>query len=157
MFDLKKDNDKLMAKMDRQSEEMKVQSGQLTDLQITVNKIANKLDTCAHIPTDDEFADRFVLMKKNIKSSEYYVIRSQERSINKIINEKTKIGYMKIPDLIKSETIPNSIYLWNTIKDVLVKEHQIVCKYNDIMLNNITESDFIMMIKQVFDSRKEYH
>ena len=61
---LKEQNNQQIKKMDKQSE-------QLSELQITVNKISKKLDDCAHMPTNDELSDRFVVMKS---SDDYYVM-----------------------------------------------------------------------------------
>lgn len=134
----------MMVKMDKQSE-------QLTDLQVTVNKISKKLDTCAHIPTISELEDRFVLMKSG---SVYYVIRRQERSLYKAIEVKLNKGYTRVPG-IDSETIPNSVYLWNAIKDILVKEKKISTHGNTFKLN-ISESDFIDIVRSTFDQRKSH-
>jgi hypothetical protein len=92
-------------------------------------------------------------MKKN--DNTFYVIRSQERRMYKAIQEKEKLGYTKVSDLLESELIPNSIYLWNCIRDELVKERKIKCKYNEIILHNISEYELVDIIKQVFDSRKQ--
>ena len=151
--------DVLMEKMDKQTKQMKKQnkkmdkqSEQLTELQITVNKISKKLDDCAHIPTNDELSDRFVVMKS---PDDYYVIRAQERNISNAIKRQEEKGYTKINDLIESETIPNSIYLWNSIKDELVKEKKIKTFRNTFTLE-ISEKDFVTIVKSIFDKRKEY-
>ena len=63
-YRLEEQNNQQIKKMDKQSE-------QLSELQITVNKISKKLDDCAHMPTNDELSDRFVVMKS---SDDYYVM-----------------------------------------------------------------------------------
>lgn len=103
--------DMLLKKMDIQNDKMDKQSEQLSELQITVNKISSKLDSCAHMPDNNELSDRFVVMKSKI---DYYVIRAQDRNICNAIKRQESKGYKKIKDLIESESIPNSIYLWNT-------------------------------------------
>lgn len=132
---------------------MSVQNTKLDVLQFTVDKITKKLDTCAHIPTEDELSDRFVIMKKD---DQYYVIRSQERRINKAVKEQESKGFTKVNELIESETIPNSVYLWNAIKTELVKDRKITSKYNSFTLN-MSESDLITIIKEIFNSRKDYN
>ena len=141
-----KQNDDQMKKLDRQSE-------QLSELQITVNKISNKLDSCAHMPENNELSDRFVVMKSK---EDYYVIRAQDRNIYNAIKRQEDKGYNRISDLIESETIPNSIYLWNTIKDELIKEKKIKTYRNTFKLE-IPECDFIKIVKTIFDQRKEYN
>lgn len=59
-------------------EMMNNMSTQLTTLQTTVNKITKKLDTCAHTPSDNELADRFVLMKKSNDNFYVIVVRNEE-------------------------------------------------------------------------------
>ena len=144
--------DKQTKQMKKQNKKMDKQSEQLTELQITVNKISKKLDDCAHIPTNDELSDRFVVMKS---PDDYYVIRAQERNISNAIKRQEEKGYTKINDLIESETIPNSIYLWNSIKDELVKEKKIKTFRNTFTLE-ISEKDFVTIVKSIFDKRKEY-
>ena len=138
--------------MKKQNKKMDKQSEQLTELQVTVNKISKKLDDCAHIPTNDELSDRFVVMKS---PDDYYVIRAQERNISNAIKRQEEKGYAKINDLIESETIPNSIYLWNSIKDELVKEKKIKTFRNTFTLE-ISEKGFITIVKSIFDQRKKY-
>lgn len=125
----------------------------MDSMQDTLNKIVKKLDDRAVPPSDDELTERFVLMKK--KDNDFYVIRTQERRLNKAISEKEKLGYTKISALSEYEVIPNSIYLWNCIRDELSNSNKITCRYNDISLLKISETDFIRVIKQVFESRKE--
>ena len=143
---LKIQNKKQMSKLNKQSE-------QLTELQITVGKISSKLDSCAHMPDNNELSDRFVVMKSE---EDYYVIRAQDRNIYNAIKRQEDKGYKRISDLIESETIPNSIYLWNTIKDELIKENKIKTFRNTFKLQ-IPESDFITIVKSIFDQRKEYN
>ena len=125
----------------------------LSELQIIVGKISNKLDSCAHMPNDNELSDRFVVMKSDI---DYYVIRAQERNIYNAIKRQEDKGYKKINDLIESESIPNSIYLWNTIKDELIKEKKIKTFRNSFTLE-IPEQDFVTIVKSIFDQRKHYN
>ena len=145
-----KSNKKMMQKMDKK---MDKQSEQLTELQVIVNKISSKLDSCAHMPNNDELSDRFVVMKS---TDDYYVIRAQERNIYNAIKRQEEKGYKKITDLIESESIPNSIYLWNTIKDELIKEKKIKTFRNSFTLK-ISEDDFVTIVKSIFDQRKHYN
>ena len=156
--------DLMLKKMDEQTKQMKEetrelkeqnnkQMDKLSELQITVNKISNKLDSCAHMPDNNELSDRFVVMKSDV---DYYVIRAQDRNIYNAIKRQEDKGYKRIKDLIESESIPNSIYLWNTIKDELIKEKKIKTFRNTFNLN-IPESDFITIVKSIFDQRKDYN
>jgi len=145
--------DRLIAKMDKQDIKMDTIQKSNETMQNTLNKIVNKLDNIAVPPKDDNLTERFALMKKT--DNTFYVIRSQERSIKTTIAKKEKLGYSKVSDLLESELIPNSTYLWICIKDILIKENKIKCYYNDITLKNISESDLVQVINHVFDSRKD--
>ena len=164
MDEQNKKMDEQTKKMDEQTKHMKAetrelkeqnnkQMDKLSELQITVNKISNKLNSCAHMPDNNELSDRFVVMKSDI---DYYVIRAQDRNIYNAIKRQEDKGYKRIKDLIESESIPNSIYLWNTIKDELIKEKKIKTFRNTFNLN-IAESDFITIVKSIFDQRKDYN
>lgn len=149
--------DEQAKKMENETKELKElnnkQIEKLSELQITVNKISSKLDNCAHMPDNNELSDRFVVMKSDI---DYYVIRAQDRNIFNAVKRQEQKGYEKIKDLIEFESIPNSIYLWNAIKDELVKENKINTHRNTFKLK-IPESDFITIVKSIFDQRKEYN
>ena len=159
-LELQKQNEELQTQtleLQNQTQEMKIQheesKQQMGAMQDTLNKIVKKLDDRAVPPPDDELTERFALMKKN--DNTFYVIRSQERRIRKAIKEKEKLGYSKVPDLLESESIPNSMYLWNCIKVILKTENKIYCFRNEVTLKNISEVDLIQVINQVFDSRRE--
>ena len=163
MDEQNKKMDEQTRKMDEQAKKIEVETRELkeqnnkqidnlSELQITVNKISNKLN-CAHMPDNNELSDRFLVMKSDV---DYYFIRAQDRNIYNAIKKQEDKGYKRIKDLIKSESIPNSIYLWNTIKDELIKEGKIKTYRNTFNLN-ISESDFITIIKSIFDQRKEYN
>jgi len=137
-------------KLDMQYEDSKKQ---MDSMQGTLDKIVKKLDKVAVPPPDDKLGNRFVLMKND--SDLFYVIRVQKRSIGKAIKTKESDGYYKVPELLDTELIPNSVYLWNCIRETLETEKKIECTSNDFVLKNISESDLIQVIKQVFDSRKE--
>lgn len=149
--------DEQAKKMENETRELKEQNNKqiekLSELQITVNKISSKLDNCAHMPDNNELSDRFIVMKSNV---DYYVIRAQDRNIFNAIKRQENKGYEKIKDLIEFESIPNSIYLWNAIKDELIKENKIETHRNTFKLN-IPESDFITIVKSIFDQRREYN
>ena len=153
-------NNKIIKQNKKMSKETKIlkkqnnkQIKQLSELQLTVSKISQKLVECAHIPDKDELADRFVVIKS---SNDYYVIRAQERNIYNAIKRQEQKGYRRINDLIESETIPNSIYLWNTIKDELTKEKKMETNRNNFVLK-MSEQDFITLVKLIFDQRKNYN
>lgn len=141
--------DKLSEETREQLKDNKVLQNQLSDLQITMNRIVDKLDTCTEYPNDDKKAERFVIMKNN--EDVYCVIRRQKKSLSGAVKEQEKKGYSKLQGIIESETI----YLWNVIKDELIKDRKITTKYNSFKLN-MPEEDLVTLIKGVFNRRKNY-
>ena len=155
---LKQKDDKidgLNKKIDEMMIELKDVKIELSKVNITLNKINDKLDKCAaHIPDDVNLEDRFVLLRKE---NEYYVIRRQKKSLTTAIKQKEKDGYELLP-IINYQTIPNSITFWNAIRDVLLKDNQIVCKRNTFMLTEkLSEEDFYTIIKEVFNQRINFN
>ena len=109
--------DVLMKKMDNQTKQMKKQnkkmdkqSEQLTELQVTVNKILSKLNSCVHMPTDNDLSDRFVVMKS---PDDYYVIRAQERNIYNAIRRQEYFPSESISLCNAKLGEPNSLYIKN--------------------------------------------
>lgn len=151
---LSKKIDILLEKMDLQNNKMDKQSEQLSELQITVNNILNRLDGYVNMEYNDELADRFVVMKSEVNY--YIIVRALYKNIYGAIWKYEGKGYKKVNDLIESESIPNSIYLWNTIRDELIKEQKIRTHRNSFTLK-ISEQDFIKIVKSIFDQCKKLY
>jgi hypothetical protein len=109
-----------------------------------ISNISNDFNT----QDQHQILEYFVLMKKIDKI--YYVIRSQEKNINKIISKKKKSGYF----IVEIENIANSVYFWNIIKNTLIQTNKIKCTYNHVELINIEDSEFILIIKHIFAEYK---
>lgn len=128
---------------------------QLSTMQATLDKIHKKLPNCVNEPPEHDLNDQFVVMQKE---SNYYTIRRQKKSMMRVIREKEKEGYNIVYGIYNNEFVPNAIHLWNSTKDVLVKDKLI--RFNDKSKNdislNITKEEFIDIIKNVFESRKTY-
>lgn len=131
-----------------------VLQNQITELQSTMNRIVAKLDNYTEYPTNDKLTERFVIMKNNIED-EYYVIRRQQKSLHKTVKDLEQKGFTKLEGIIESETIPNSVCLWNVIRDELKKERKITTKYNTFKLK-MNEADLVTIIRTVFDRRKDH-
>jgi hypothetical protein len=129
-------------------------TNQINKLQSSIDKITTTLKERAIPPDDLDLCGKFIIM---CKDDIFYDIRSQELTLNKIIKKKERDGFVKVDGLIESETIPNSIYLWNIIKDHLKKSKKIVSRYNSFTLQDINKDDLIELIKIIFDRRLEYN
>ena len=90
-----------------------------------------------------------VIMKNdNNKEYKYYVIRGQQRYINK------KKEDLECYTEIKSyKCVPNSTILFNLIKERL--KNKIICCGNRLNLNNINENEFLNDIESIYLERKE--
>jgi hypothetical protein len=136
----------------QQTEEIKQQTEEIKTLNKTVEKVLEKMKDRAVPPTAKQLEERFIIMKNKSKD-EYYVIRCQLKTVQKSIKIKQNDGYKPLDDIIESITIPNSVYLWNLIKEQLKENRQINTFRNTFMLSNITEEEFIEIIKEIFNQR----
>ena len=123
----------------------------LEDTNNNVRLIAKKLDiavedrVCRTIQAStDEY---LTILKSNTNINNYYIIRSQKRSINERV--KTLKEYHKIKSI---KCVPNAINLFNLIKQNM--KDNIYCKSNKINLININENDFLETIDNIYDERK---
>ena len=112
---------------------------ELEDTNNNVRLIAKKLDiavedrVCRTIqPSTDEY---LTILKSNTNINNYYIIRSQKRSINERV--KTLKEYHKIKSI---KCVPNAINLFNLIKQNM--NDNIYYKSNKINLLNINENNF---------------
>ena len=89
-----------------------------------------------------------VIMKNDKVEYKYYVIRGQQRYINKKKEELE--GYIEIKSF---KCVPNSTILFNLIKERL--KNKIICCGNRLNLNNINENEFLNNINLIYLERKE--
>ena len=89
-----------------------------------------------------------VIMKNKNTEFKYYVIRGQQRYINK--KKEDLEGYIELKSY---KCVPNSTILFNLIKERL--RNKIICCGNKLNLNNITENDFLNEIDLIYLERKE--
>jgi hypothetical protein len=150
LISVKEETKKSNTKFDEQMVETKKSNTKIDELQNTLNIIVDSLKERAPTPDDTKLANKFVIIKNDNNS--YTVIRSQDKSVSKLIKNKNIIN------CIENENIPNSIYLWNAVKNELTKEKKIICNYNTFAINenNFSEMEFIQLIKDIFDKRMEY-
>lgn len=151
---IKKSEDQHREAMDKADRRHKQAMDKLDTMNDTLNRINSRLTDCAHIPSKVELSHRFALMRKN--SDTFYVIRTQKRKMDKAIADLILEGYTKVHELLDDDTVPCSVGMWNAIKDVLVKDDKISCRYNEVKLLHISEQNFIKTIQSIFDSRKDY-
>ena len=124
---------------------------ELEDTNNNVKLIAKKLNIAVEYKvcrTDQSSTDEYLtILKYNTNTNNYYIIRSQKRSINKRIKVLQK--YHKIKSI---KCVPNAINLFNLIKQNM--KDNIYCKSNKINLININENDFLETIDNIYDERK---
>ena len=139
-----------------QSQLSALQSG-MSAMQSTLDRIERKLPSCVNEPPKNNLNDQFIVMQLK-DENDYYVIRRQKRSVASAIKLKQKEGYTVVYGIYGKEYVPNSIHLWNSVKDVLGGDKQI--SFNDTTKNNlvlnIPRDEFFDIIKEVFDKRKKY-
>ena len=112
---------------------------ELEDTNNNVKLIAKKLNIAVEYKvcrTDQSSTDEYLtILKYNTNTNNYYIIRSQKRSINKRIKVLQK--YHKIKSI---KCVPNAINLFNLIKQNM--NDNIYYKSNKINLLNINENNF---------------
>ena len=89
-----------------------------------------------------------VIMKNDTAEYKYYVIRGQQRYINK--KKEDLEGFI---ELKLYKCVPNSTILFNLIKERL--NNKIIYSGNKLNLNNITEYEFLNNINLIYLERKE--
>ena len=89
-----------------------------------------------------------VIMKNETTEYKYYVIRGQQRYINK--KKEDLEGYIELKSF---KCVPNSTILFNLIKERL--KNKIICCGNRLNLNNINENEFLNDIDSIYLERKE--
>jgi hypothetical protein len=121
-----------------------------TKIKSILDNIVNRLKSLSPTLDNIKLSNKFIIIKNDNNS--YTVIRSQDKFVNKLIKNKNIIN------CIENENIPNAIYLWNAVKNELTKEKKIVCNYNTFAINENTfsETEFIQLIKDIFDKWMEY-
>lgn len=123
----------------------------LSELNITIDKICGNIYKNKYIPTIDELKLIFVIMNCD---EYYYVIKSKKKYINNAIKRLEKRGYNILENLMESQYISNSAYLWDKIKEELIRENKIISYRNDFTLE-ISENDFIMIVTSIFDKYRQ--
>jgi hypothetical protein len=100
----------------------------------------------------NKFED-LVLLKNRNKNSlyKYYAIRAQTKYVNKKVEKMiTQKNYKQI---LRIDNVANSVNIWNRLKEKL-KDQVDYCG-NELNLISISETNFIDMLKEVYDKRKD--
>ena len=125
------------------------------ELQLTndnLNTVAKKLNIAVVdrvVNTKKKSTIEYMVIMKNDKEEyKYYVIRGQQRYINK--KKEDLEGYTELKSY---KCVPNSTILFNLIKERL--KNKIICCGNRLNLNNITEYEFLNNINLIYLERKE--
>ena len=123
---------------------------QLTNDNLTT--VAKKLDIAVVdrvINTKKRSMIEYMVIMKNDKAEyKYYVIRDQQRYINK--KKEDLEGFIELKSY---KCVPNSTILFNLIKEKL--SNKLICSGNRLNLNNITENDFLNKTDLIYLERKK--
>jgi hypothetical protein len=155
-------NQELIEKVDDIKEQNNDLQEDLSEQNNTINNIAKKLD----IATDErapklnrkDKREKFMLCKYNSKlvNHQYYVIRAQTYTANKKFKD-LKIAYPEMEVSIEIQYQPNSVNLFNMVKEELRNKRKVIeVKGNNIsLLGNYTHENFLEDIKELDNSKKE--
>jgi hypothetical protein len=135
------------------------------DLKDTNHKLdytCKKLDIAVEkrVPDTDnknKLEDLILLKSLNKKASyRYYAIRAQTEYANTKAKNMTSIDQPKAlqyREIYSIKNVANSVNIWNRLKEKL--ENQVDYRGNKLNLISITESNFIDMLKDVYEKRKD--
>jgi hypothetical protein len=131
-------------------------SEQLNETNTKLLYVSKKLDIAVEdrVPQTkniDKLED-FVLLKSRKKTIDfrYYAVRGQPNYVNRKSNKK--ITEDKYKEILRINNVANSVNLWNRLKEQLSKSVE-YCG-NEMNLINISEVEFINIIKDIYEKRK---
>jgi len=81
----------------------------------------------------------------------YYAIRAQTKYVNNKVEKMITVRNYK--ELIRINNVANSVNIWNRLKE-FTKNKVEYCG-NELKLLSIDDSEFIRIINQVYDKRKD--
>ena len=152
-----KQNRKLEQKLDDANDNLTDIKEELSESNKKLGYACKKLDVAVEdrVPKTEEY-DKLesIAILKCIKKKalfRYYCIRGQLYHVNKRIKKKTTEE--KYEEIIRIDDVTHSVNLWNRLKETLKKKVE-YCG-NEMNLIDINEIEFIDIIKNVYDKRKE--
>ena len=128
----------------------------LADTNNTLELTCKKLDIASNKsvpePSNKYKLEDFVLLKnRNRKMNyRYYAIRAQTKYVNNKVEKMITVRNYK--ELIRINNVANSVNIWNRLKE-FTKNKVEYCG-NELKLLSIDDSEFIRIINQVYDKRK---
>lgn len=148
--------DETHEKLNETHEKLDMTYEELTETQTILKTVSKKLDVASNErvpPTKSitKFED-FALLKNKRKKADYryYVIRGQPSYVNKKIDIKSDD---KFEVVLRIKEVANSVNLYNRLKEQLKKKVEFTSNY--INLLKIKEEDFIGIINDIYNQRKE--
>ena len=129
----------------------------LADTNNTLELTCKKLDIASNKsvpePSNKYKLEDFVLLKnRNRKMNyRYYAIRAQTKYVNNKVEKMITVRNYK--ELIRINNVANSVNIWNRLKE-FTKNKVEYCG-NELKLLSIDDSEFIRIINQVYDKRKD--
>ena len=150
--ELKESNEELKELMNYANDTLDETKEELQLTNDNLTTVAKKLDIAVVdrvINTAKKSTIEYMVIMKNDKAEyKYYVIRGQQRYINK--KKEDLEGFIELKSY---KCVPNSTILFNLIKEKL--SNKLICSGNKLNLNNITESYFLNKTDLIYLERKK--
>jgi predicted RNase H-like nuclease (RuvC/YqgF family) len=122
-------------------------------LDLTCKKLNIAVDSRITEPFNKYKLEDFVLLKNRNRKLpyRYYAIRAQTKYVNNKIEKMITLKNYK--QLLRINNVPNAVNIWNCLKDSTKNKVEYVG--NELKLLTVDENDFIRMVNEVYDKRKE--
>lgn len=148
--------DEANGKLDMTNEKLDMTNEELFETKTQLKTISKKLDIASdeRVPPTKSITklEDFALLRNKRKKADYryYVIRGQPSYVNKKIDIRLDD---KFEVVLRIKDVANSVNLYNRLKEQLKKKAEFSANY--INLLKIKEEDFIGIINDIYDERKD--
>jgi DNA repair exonuclease SbcCD ATPase subunit len=143
-------------KLDETKEQLTETNEQLSETNYKLTHVSKKLNIAIEdrVPKTNniEKLEDFILLKNRRKNPDfkYYAVRGQTSYVNRKANKK--ISEEKYKEILRINSVANSVNLWNRLKEQLKKSVE-YCG-NEMNLISISEQQLIDIIKDIYEKRK---
>lgn len=143
-------------KLDETKEQLTETNEQLSETNYKLSHVSKKLNIAIEDrvpkPNNTEKIEDFILLKNRKKNPDfkYYAVRGQTSYVNRKANKK--INEQKYKEILRINSVANSVNLWNRLKEQLNKSVE-YCG-NEMNLISISEQQLMDTIKNVYEKRK---
>jgi hypothetical protein len=122
-------------------------------LDLTCKKLNIAVDSRITEPFNKYKLEDFVLLKNRNRKLpyRYYAIRAQTKYVDNKVEKMITVKNYK--QLLRINNVPNAVNIWNCLKEAT--KNKVEYCGNELKLITIDENDFIRMVNEVYDKRKE--